>query len=304
MKLATVILLILSSASLGETVHTQQDGIAVDVTLEPTTFKVGDSVSLTIKAIAPNNMKLIVPNTSFDYFFITDQSSMLDIPTEGGREWNWQFQLDTFDASVQQFQSLTVEWTDEYGNSGTLIIDDIPVTITSAVGDTLNQLPLRDIVESKKASTQIAYWLLAIVSFVFIGGIVSIIYFVKHNKTQTISPEEKAKCAIELLRNSDVEAHEFYTRLSNIVRTYLEDQFNISAPGYTTREFLISEKKNPRLEHSDRTKLAAFLVAADLVKYARFEPSKNNWDVASCKALEFVTSTEPSKLNAESEVAA
>ena len=95
---------------------------------------------------------------------------------------------------------------------------------------------------------------------------------------------------------------EFYTRLSSIVRSYIEAEFNITATGQTTREFLIAEKENPRLEHNDRTSLSDFLVAADLVKFAQLEPKKQNWDHALQKATAFVSNT--IVLHTEAEVAA
>ena len=304
MKLSLLILLFLSATAFADTVHTNQHGIAIDVTLEPTTFTVGDTVSLQIKAIAPDNMQLIVANTSFDAFFITNQSSMLDIPLPNGREWVWSYELDTFDASIEELSTVSIEWNDDSGNEGTIVIEPIPINVQSVVGENLNQLPLRDIVVRSETNSAVAYWILAIVVIIFSAAITATVLFIKQQNVPRISPQEKAQQAIKELRKTTLDADAFYTQLSDIVRTYLEERFQISATGYTTREFLISEKSNPRLEHSDRNSLAEFLVAADLVKYARFEPSKNNWDGAIKKALHFISSTTPTQQQTKVEVAA
>ena len=79
--------------------------------------------------------------------------------------------------------------------------------------------------------------------------------------------------ALNSLDPSTSESHPFYIELSDIIRTYVESRFQIHASEQTTREFLQHAKQHPQLEHMDRKSLAEFLVAADLVKFARHEPS-------------------------------
>jgi hypothetical protein len=119
-----------------------------------------------------------------------------------------------------------------------------------------------------------------------------------------IPPHVKAIVALHALRNSDLDVQQFYTTVSNIVRTYIEERFHIAAAGQTTREFLIAEKENPQLEHCDRKALADFLVASDLVKFARFEPIANTWNDAIDRAEQFVSNTIPSEEPSTMEVAA
>jgi len=109
---------------------------------------------------------------------------------------------------------------------------------------------------------------------------------------------------IENLKNTNFEVHSFYTSLSDIVRHYLEGQFNIAATGQTTREFLIASKQSSHLEQSDRQSLTTFLVAADLVKFARFEPSVDTCNDAITEAKQFITATIPSTEEPLVEVAA
>ena len=106
-----------------------------------------------------------------------------------------------------------------------------------------------------------------------------------------MSPNEQAMYAIRELKNTPLEVHSFYTSLSDIVRHYLEGQFNIAATGQTTREFLNAAKKNPHLEQTDREALGSFLVAADLVKFARHEPGSNVNNEAIHRAEIFIHET-------------
>src|SRR5438045_1176106 len=52
------------------------------------------------------------------------------------------------------------------------------------------------------------------------------------------TPYELAIRALQRLREENPPVEEFYTRLSDIVRHYLEDRFYLRAPERTTEEFL------------------------------------------------------------------
>lgn len=86
---------------------------------------------------------------------------------------------------------------------------------------------------------------------------------------------------------------EFYVRLSDIVRTYLEMRFHVRAPEMTTEEFLQAAQRNPQLAPPQRSLLGNFLAEADLVKFARYVPAAENAERAYRAAREFVQSTAP-----------
>jgi len=78
---------------------------------------------------------------------------------------------------------------------------------------------------------------------------------------------------------------EYYSTLSDIVRTYLERQFGLRAPEMTTEEFLLTTARDARLDGVHRRLLGEFLVESDLVKFARHHPtiadSERAWDAAA-----------------------
>jgi hypothetical protein len=80
------------------------------------------------------------------------------------------------------------------------------------------------------------------------------------------------------------EPNPFCTRVSNALRTYLEDRFKLHAPDRTTDEFLEELGRAPFLSTSQREALADFLARCDLVKFARDEPNETElrglWDTA------------------------
>jgi hypothetical protein len=65
---------------------------------------------------------------------------------------------------------------------------------------------------------------------------------------------------------------EFYERISNILRHYIEDRFDLRAPERTTEEFLFELGSSSALEGADKERLREFMTHCDLVKFAKFQP--------------------------------
>lgn len=66
---------------------------------------------------------------------------------------------------------------------------------------------------------------------------------------------------------------EFYERLSDILRHYIEHRFNIRAPERTTEEFLAELPYAGVLSQPDQDQLGEFLRHCDLVKFAKYNPT-------------------------------
>lgn len=80
----------------------------------------------------------------------------------------------------------------------------------------------------------------------------------------------------------------YYVRLAEIVRVYLEEAFEVRAPERTTQEFLEELVQLPRFDLQVRELLRAFLFEADLVKFARFEPSGEECAAAVAAARQLI----------------
>jgi hypothetical protein len=84
---------------------------------------------------------------------------------------------------------------------------------------------------------------------------------------------------------------EFFVRLSDVVRAYLEARFGLRAPEMTTEEFLQAAQHAKQLSTESRSLLAGFLTEADLVKFARHVPGTDDAERAHEAARRFVEST-------------
>lgn len=94
---------------------------------------------------------------------------------------------------------------------------------------------------------------------------------------------------------------EFYYRVSDIVRGYVERRFAVSAPEMTTEEFLATAAKDGRIGSDHTGELQEFLTACDLVKYAKQIPTATEADQVLGAAKAFVDRT---SANRQTEAAA
>jgi len=66
---------------------------------------------------------------------------------------------------------------------------------------------------------------------------------------------------------------EFYERISDILRHYIEHRFSLRAPESTTEEFLAELANTEVLPVSEKQRLGEFLKHCDLVKFAKHNPT-------------------------------
>ncbi len=108
------------------------------------------------------------------------------------------------------------------------------------------------------------------------------------SKIITKTPWKRAYERLENLQKSNLltrgEWEQYYLILSDIVRRYFEERFNVRAPEMTSEEFLISLKNFGELAPESRVLLEEFLIVCDMVKFAKHAPDaavgKENADLA------------------------
>jgi hypothetical protein len=87
---------------------------------------------------------------------------------------------------------------------------------------------------------------------------------------------------------------EFYVRLSDIIRRYIEDRFGIRAPERTTEEFLAEVSSGEILKKRDTALLDEFLAHCDLVKFAKHQPTEEEIQKSFDSAKAFIEGTRTS----------
>jgi hypothetical protein len=213
------------------------------------------------------------------------------------------YQLEPTHAGKHLIRSVSIAFVDKRQNSegrGEPVLietDPLEVNVTSNLGKEAPSLAnLEPMLPPQPVPQTTAIgWLIA----AGVAGVLVIlaIWAIRRRRrrpmeTRRQTPEEIAQAALELLLAENLPQRglvkEFYLRLTGIVRQYVEDTTGIRAPEQTTEEFLRDMRARAAFPPERSIRLAEFLEAADLIKYAGQQPREGQIDEAIARAYEFV----------------
>ncbi|MFA5388153.1 MAG: hypothetical protein WC312_00160 [Candidatus Omnitrophota bacterium] len=159
--------------------------------------------------------------------------------------------------------------------------------------------PLKDIVDIA-GKFPLARLLALLLALLIITAV--IMYFrIKKRKKEgpSLSPrpaDEIARDALNALKGMRLAEKgmikEYYIRLSDIIRAYIENRFVISAMDRTTWE-LFQEMRSTGMERRHADTINSFLEDCDMVKFAKYTPAVEETEEAYKKAEEIVDVTTP-----------
>jgi hypothetical protein len=213
------------------------------------------------------------------------------------------YQLEPVHAGKHLIRSVSIEFVDRRpsaerrGEPVLIETDPLEVNVTSELG---NEVPNLAKIEAMLPpepvpQTPALGWLVAAGA----AGVLAVLGLtvLRRRKRRPVTvrrqtAEEIAQAALALLLAENLPGRglvkEFYLRLTGIVRQYVEDTTGIRAPEQTTEEFLRDMRSRAVFPPDRSVRLAEFLEAADLVKYAGQQPEQNQVDQSIARAYEFV----------------
>jgi len=173
---------------------------------------------------------------------------------------------------------------EEEGKQYELMTDEIPVEVTSLLDEDRAGLTIKDIKSVVGPQSKKTWWWVWVLSGLVVaagGAAVGIVLW----RRRKVKPLRILKAAHELayerlrkLAEEDLikqgKIKEFYEGISNILRWYIEHRFDLKAPERTTEEFLNEVKATEVLSNEQKEMLREFLTHCDLVKFARYGPTK------------------------------
>ena len=109
-------------------------------------------------------------------------------------------------------------------------------------------------------------------------------------KQVTLSPRERALAALSEIE-SEVERiapYQFSIRVSNILRRYVVEQFDLPMTRQTSVEFLNAIASAPNFGDEEKALLADFLNRCDLIKFARYDATTVDSRLLLDEARQFV----------------
>jgi len=199
----------------------------------------------------------------------------------------YRYQLEPFLSGSFAIPAFTFEFRkipqspDDEQKLHVLETEPIDVEVKSLLSEQRGKLVIADIEGVVQMHREAAWW--PIVIIIAAVGIVVVFIILRARRSRAkVSARifrpahEVAYKRLEALIGAGlVEAgkvKEFYERISNILRHYIEDRFDLRAPERTTEEFLFELQYTDELSNDDKDGLSKFMVHCDLVKFARHKP--------------------------------
>jgi len=108
-----------------------------------------------------------------------------------------------------------------------------------------------------------------------------------------IPPHRRAKDRLRNVNELLSDPYAYCSLVSDVIRSYLEERFDLHAPDRTTEEFLEEMRSTATLHPDHKALLEEFLSRCDLVKFARFEPTQDELKSLLDAALKFIDETAP-----------
>jgi hypothetical protein len=144
------------------------------------------------------------------------------------------------------------------------------------------------------------YWGIAILVLIIVI-VLTTIYFSRRNRKVLVEPERPkipphitALAALERIRQEQAwkEGHvkQYYSSISETIRLYIEERFNVRALESTTDEIMTAFRSQV-IDTQSREKLQQLLTLSDLVKFAKQFPIENEHLFTLQNAFDFVNGT-------------
>jgi hypothetical protein len=299
-----VILSIIISFSAGK----GQD-VSVKTAFDTSRIFIGDQIHFTITIDQPSDLRLnLIPleDTLFRNIEILSGPVSDTFPADNNRlRIVNKYLITSFDSGFYQVPPVYAEMQVENGlkrfYSDYSLLEVMRVKIAPA--DTASAI--FDIIEPFRAPLTIGeiipWLLLAAVATVLVWGIIRLVRrFIKAKKEPepVKNPDPAHVIAfrdLEKLREQKLwqkgEVKQYYSRLTEILRQYLENRYGVFSLELTTSETLEELLKTGFRKDDNFVKLKTILTGSDLVKFARYKPDPSENEMHFENSWEFVNIT-------------
>ncbi len=262
-----------------------QTGPKVHSEVDTTFIKIGEQIKFKVIVEADSTAQVIFPEgQTFSPLetveaFATDTTRKNDRVTLAKTYALTQFDSGSFKLPTQRIEI----------NGQGFFTDSIQINVANVAVDTIAQsmFDIKPLIEVQKKYAAWWKWLLIILlAILIIGGLIYWFFFRKkalteEEKVALLPPYDRALIELKKLENSKYliqdEYKQYYSELTDIVRSYLEEDVNVSAMESTTDQLidkleLMTDAGELELDKDTISQFKRILQTADLVKFAKSKP--------------------------------
>jgi len=262
---------------------------------------IGDKIKFVLRVKYKGEITLQFPEVGEQIgVFAIRETGLAETPkreTDGYLVVEREYALNSYEIGRHAIPSLKIKYKGSQGEdeaaTSEVIIDIKGVLKEGEISDDIKDIiPPVDVPTSFK---RLIVWISVGMGLLLLSGVIcGLVYkFKKRSRIQEQqfvkrTPQEIAYELLERLLKEDLIAkglvREYYYRITNILRHYIEDQFGLLAPERTTEEFLTEMAHTNKLDATHKILIQEFLERCDMVKYAKYGPSnfeiKETYDAA------------------------
>lgn len=270
---------------------------------------IADRLNLTIDVFSTEEYEARLPafGEKLDQFGIVDYTTPQPVLIEDNRTRRSRtYVLEPFLSGDYVIPPMKVEFwkkNEDDAKRHELETDEIEIAIKSLLPEDVANLQIHDIEEpvempKPKISERPLLWVgLGMIAVVLMAGA---LVFALRKKEEAkavvrLPAHEIAYRDLERLIREDLpgngEIKQFYQRISDILRHYIENRFGLRAPEQTTEEFLTALGVDAMLAPGHKSLLKNFLQHCDLVKFAKHEPTTEDIQKTFDSCKDFIGET-------------
>lgn len=297
--------------------------VKISASIDSSNIVIGDQINLKLSATYnPQLYRVSFPSLpdTFNHFEVVDRSKMDTVIGRDENTFKQNIIITNFDSGQWKIPPMIFDVQPLKGDAPSeLLSDSFLVNVNTVQVDTSK--PIKPIFGIRGAKMPIQQVLLYILGALLIAALLGFLiwYFIKTLREKNKKPEfkepeivllphEKAMQQLEQLSTQQLwqsgQEKQYHTYLTDIVRTYLEEQFKIDCFDKTSSEIIQQVKKIKALSTS-RQNLRFIFDTADMVKFAKSKPTADehiqSLELAKEMILESYKKVKPIVNNTEGE---
>lgn len=285
----------------------------VSARLDSSGILIGQQFHLYLEAQAPaagtNIVWPQVPDT-FNHLMVVTRGQIDTVRQQNLATYRQSITLTGFDSGIWKIPAFPFRVLTAAGqvSPDSVSTDSLQIYVNTVPVDTTK--PFKPIKEIRQVPFNIwDYWYVLLGVLVLVLVIIAWIWYRrKHRKTEVLPPAplvppyETAMKELHTLEEEKLwqqgSVKEYYTRMTDILRRYIERQFRIPAMEQTSDELLDNIRPVTQL-NQQKDSLKYILQTADLAKFAKLQPAQEEHEGCLRKAYELLEWTRPKPVTQE-----
>jgi hypothetical protein len=262
--------------------------LTVHVRADKAKMTIAETVLLELEAAVEPGYEVRMPKVDkvLESFGIVDWDNLGDKLDPNNRIVStYRYRLEPFLSGTYPIPAFTFEFYDVNGPEDKkyeLTTEPIDIEVTSLLGEQRAELKIEDIEDVLEMPKQKSYAWVWMLGVIVLAVAVGLWLYLRRKRVKELvrifkPAHELAYERLRALVNEDLvgagRIKEFYERISDILRHYIEHRFSLRAPERTTEEFLVELANTEVLPAAEKQRLGEFLQHCDLVKFAKHNPT-------------------------------